>query len=437
MNNIFNLIPFFAIAWFIFFIKKNQFNNLLTGLIFVSYLFFATNYQNFGMQIDIFRYVHRFIGIIAILFLLVHIVRFKINLFKEEVPILLALFLLALLFSYVGNDIYFQYYFHYVRNFIFIAAIVLYLYYFIDSNEKLDEIFNLIISLTYLLTFFSFIEVIVNGYYGQRTALFYGNPNYFAFALVPGFTLALFSEKKIFSLPSLLILFVIFASGSRAAELSAILSLLTYVYFKSFKKIKLVPILIVIVCLIFIFFDKIVTNKDLSLSRIVLSNITLSIFEKNPINGIGYGQFRKNFHKYIDEDIFLMNSHEINEAFIANNPTSSFIKLEPFKSTSSKDINSIIKNTYKEKMTHNDLLTIIAELGIIGLTFLLVLLLRLFIELKKLLLHSRKLFFTSIGIIGSSLIFSMFHNNMTSFMFWFVIFIPFIVNRNFKKQVNL
>ena len=435
MNNIIASLPFISIVWFIFFIKKNQLNNILTGLIFVSYLFFATNYQNFGTQVDIFRYVHRFIGVIAILFLLVHMVQFKVNLFKEKVPILLALFLLVILSSYFSNDIYFQYYFHYVRNFIFISAIVLYLYYFIDSNEKLEEVFNLIVSLTLLLSFFAIVEIIIVGY-GSRVSLFYSNPNYFAIALIPGFTIALFSEKKILSLSSLLILFSIFASGSRSVELSAVFVLITYIYFKGFKKIYLFPILTFIAIISTVFFDKIITNKDNSNSRFVLAKITLKIFEQHPVNGIGYGQFRKNFHQYVNLDIFEQFNHEVNYAYLANNPSSPFFELKPYKYHDSK-LKDRIKNGYKEMMTHNDLLTVIAELGLIGLTFLIVLIYKLYLEFQKLILHNRIYCYIAISLIGSSLIFSFFHNNITSFMFWFVIIIPFIMNRNYKKHVNL
>ena len=83
-------------------------------------------------------------------------------------------------------------------------------------------------------------------------------------------------------------------------------------------------------------------------------------------------------------------------------------------------------------MTHNDLLTVISELGLIGILFVVILFYKIYLELKRLLLHNRTNYYLSIALIGSSLIFSFFHNNMTSFMFWFVIFIPFIMNRNYQ-----
>jgi hypothetical protein len=433
MTNIITLLPFFGIAWFIFFITKNQLNDILTGLIFVSYLFFATNYENFGLGIDVFRTLHRFIGVIAILILLIYIVRFKVNLFKEKVTIIMASFLLALFCSYVGNDIYFQYYFHYVRNFIFISALVLYLYFYIDSNEKLDEIFSLIVSLTFILVFFAFIDALTMGFSNRRVTLFFSNPNYLGIALIPGLILSLFSEKKTLLFSSIFILIAIFLTESSAAIISAVISLLTFLHLKDFKKILYIPLLICLVLFLNSFpytFDSI---KSKMLSRVALTAISLNIFEQHPLNGIGYGQFRKNFHNYIDLDVWKINSLEINNAFLANNPSSNLLETGIYKDLNTADKDSII-NGYKEKMTHNDLLTIVAELGLIGLSFLVFLFYKLYAELKKLLLHNRTNFYKAFLLIATSLIFSLFHNNMTSFIFWFVIIIPFIMNRNYKKN---
>ena len=87
----------------------------------------------------------------------------------------------------------------------------------------------------------------------------------------------------------------------------------------------------------------------------------------------------------------------------------------------------------QEKMTHNDLLTVVAELGLLGLAFLVFLFYKLYLELRRLLLHDHRYFYLSFSLICGSLIFSQFHNNLTSFVFWFVIFIPFIMNRNYEK----
>ena len=84
----------------------------------------------------------------------------------------------------------------------------------------------------------------------------------------------------------------------------------------------------------------------------------------------------------------------------------------------------------QEKMTHNDLLTIIAELGIVGLIFLIFLIYKLYFELSQMLIYDRRNYYLSFSLITGSILFSLFHNNLTTYIFWFILFIPFIFNRN-------
>ena len=400
-----DFIPMIVLGYFLLFLKSNHLNNFLTGLIFISYLVFATNYTNYGLEFDIYRYLHRSIGILVAIALVVHIYRYKVNIFKERVVAILTLFFMAMLLSFLGNDIYLEYYIHYIRNFIFIALIVTYLYFILDTDEKLQELFQLVIAITVLLSLFVVVEVLQIGW--GRAWLFYSNPNYLGYALLPGLVLAIFSKQKYKQLIVPLIIFSIFATGSRAAELSAVFIVLLFVFFniKQLNKAYLAVSLLIVISTSILFFDKIVTNQDFNGTRGVLAKISLNVFNERPINGMGYGQFRKSFGRYIDEDIRKIGNIEIEKALAEN----------------------------AEKMTHNDFLTIVAELGLIGLVFVIFLFYKLYGELNKLLLHSRNNYFLSIGLIGGSLIFSLFHNNLTSFVFWFILFVPFIMNRNYEE----
>ena len=400
-----DFIPMIVLGYFLLFLKSNHLNNFLTGLIFISYLVFATNYTNYGLDFDIFRYLHRGVGVLVAIALVVYIYRGRVNVFKEQTVIILALFLLTLLLSFIGNDIYMAYYIHYVRNFVFVASIVAYLYFVLDSNDKLEELFKLIVAITILLAVFIVVEVLQIGW--GRSWLFYSNPNYLGYALLPGLVLVIFSKQNYKQLIVPLIIFSIFATGSRAAELSVVFIVLLFIFFniKQLNKSYLAVSLLIVISTLILFFDKIVTNQDFNGTRGVLAKISLNVFNEHPINGMGYGQFRKSFSRYVDEDIRKIGNIEIEKALAEN----------------------------AEKMTHNDFLTIVAELGLIGLVFVIFLFYKLYGELKKLLLHSRNNYFLSIGLIGSSLIFSLFHNNLTSFVFWFILFVPFIMNRNYEK----
>ena len=403
-----DLIPIFAIGYFFLFLRSNHANNILTGLIFISYFVFATNYTNYGLDFDIFRYLHRGVGVLVAIALVVYIYRGRVNVFKEQTVIILALFLLTLLLSFIGNDIYMAYYIHYVRNFVFVASIVAYLYFVLDSNDKLEELFKLIVAITILLAVFIVVEVLQIGW--GRSWLFYSNPNYLGYALLPGLVLVIFSKQNYKQLIVPLIIFSIFATGSRAAELSVVFIVLLFIFFniKQLNKSYLAVSLLIVISTLILFFDKIVTNQGFNGTRGVLAKISLNVFNEHPINGMGYGQFRKSFSRYVDEDIRKIGNIEIEKALAENTENA-------------------------EKMTHNDFLTIVAELGLIGLVFVIFLFYKLYGELKKLLLHSRNNYFLSISLIGSSLIFSLFHNNLTSFVFWFILFVPFIMNRNYEK----
>jgi len=428
-----NLIPIFSIFYFLFFLKSNRLNNVLTSLIFISFFVFATNYIDIGLEIDIFRYLHRIIGVLAAIALVYHIFRNRINFFKELVPRILALFFLVLLLSFIGNDIYAEYYAHYVRNFIFISSIVVYLYYMLDSKEKLEELMSLIVAITLILSCFVVLEVVQNGW-GNKIKLFYSNNSYLAYALFLGFICSFNSQSKYKWFGLCLITFAIFATSSRAVELSVVFSTLVYVYSRQYKLVYLAPGLLVVIAVLVLFFEQIVSNQHISNVRYMITKITLNVFQENPINGIGYGQFRKKFHHYIDEDIFLMSTNEISDAFFINNPNSPLIKNSKYEAMSESDKEFILSHVNRrEKMTHNDVLTIVADLGLLGIACTVFLFYKLYIELQKLILHNRGYFFFSIELIGGSLIFSLFHNNLTSFVFWFVLFIPFIMNRNYIK----
>ena len=443
-----SLIPFVVVGYFLFFLKNNRLNNILTGLIFVSFFAFSTNYDHFGFDFYIFRYLHRSIGVLVVIALALHIFRHRVNVFKELVPRILALFVLAILLSFIGNDIDVPNYIHYVRNFIFISSIVVYLYYLIDSRAKLEELFGLIIAITVILSCFMVLEVLQNAWMSDiRKSLNFGNANYLAYALFPGFVLTVFSKKSYFMwFFAPLVIFAIFASGSRAVELSSIFVIFLYVYQRLNKKIYLIPVVIGVIAILVLFFNQIMTNKNFDLykkSRYVLANssnievrqalskIALNIFQEHPINGIGYGQFMSKFRNYIDSDIIEMKNIEINDTL--KGYQGDFPKSVLLSSMNPKRLEYEGLYISPEKMTHNDLLTVVAELGLLGIACVVFLFYKLYIELQKLLLHNRDYFFLSIGLIGSSLLFSLFHNNLTSFVFWFVLFIPFIMNRNYIK----
>jgi O-antigen ligase len=434
MINLISLIPIISLIWYLYFLKTNHLNSILSTLIIFSFFMFATNYEHYGLEIDIYRYLHRSIGILIAISLIFYVLKNKINVFVEKPILILILFFTTLIISYIDNDIFINYYFHYVRNFIFIALIVSYLYFKVDTNLKIEELFKLILGLTVILSLMVIYELGTIGAdfsWNVRASLFYSNPNYLAYALMLGFVFSVFSDYKYKWLILLLIIFSIFATGSRSVELAVIFILISFLFYKNLNKTYLILFFFSISALIYLslfsslpFVSEIIKKNTIDQVRTSTLNISINMIETKPINGIGYGQFRIKFSDYIDED-FLIHDKAL---------------FQIIRTYDHKISDDMLKRegSYRnmELMTHNDLLTVIAELGIIGIAFIVYVFYKLYYELKRLLLYNRKYFYISLSLIISSLTFSMFHNILSSFVFWFIIFIPFIINRNYRKLLK-
>ena len=136
------------------------------------------------------------------------------------------------------------------------------------------------------------------------------------------------------------------------------------------------------------------------------------IFKEHPINGIGLGQFKTKYKGYVNETI-ASYSDEVKIAAYGEPETN----LAP-----------------KELMTHNDFLKVIAEGGLIGIFSMLVVFWHIVKKLRFLFQFNRDNAYLSISLTASILIYSSFHNNITNFMFWFILFLPFLFTSYLLKQ---
>ena len=440
-----DLIPLFLFPWFLYFYKANSLNNFLTGLIFVSFFIFSTNYTHYGFDISFFRYLHRLIGVIAGIFLFIYILRYKRSFLKEQVPIIMVVFFSAILLSFIGNDLNLKSYLHYARNYIFISTIVLYLYFYIDNKNKFEEIFKLIVSITLIFSLLMVLEKSFSGSWAYRSALFYPNPNYLAYAMLPGLAFQVFYIEKYSWLKSILIIFGIVSTPSISAIIAVMFIIFTFLIY---KKYYFLTISILILALIFSSFTLLKKSNHLSDARLIIPKIVFNMVKESPINGIGYGQFVTKFPLYVDKEIYAQAPSEILDLlskYYYQFGYSASVGFTKFKvvdlyhdgnRASLERANPYSSTRAPEKMTHNDLLTIISELGLIGLIVTVFLFYRIYVQLKKILVFNRQYYFISVSMIGSSLVFSLFHNNLTSFMFWFIIFIPFIIIRNYENYLE-
>ena len=436
---IINLIPFFVISYLLYFYKSNRLNNVLTISLFVSFYLFATNYTHFGLDVSVFRYIHRLVGILAVGALIFYFFRNHHSFLKDHVPWTMALFFFSILISYLGNDINFESYFHYLRNYIFISAVVLYLYFYIDSNEKLEEIFALISLTTLILSSCLILEKLISGDLFLRAELFYPNPNYLAYTLLPGFALQIFSIDKYKWFKVSISMLGVLSTFSIASMIGVFAIVLIFMIYKK-KKVLVLSALTLGILFSFSYFENNFTKNNSDV-RTIISRIVLNAVKQNPINGIGYGQFVSKFGLYVDKKIYEDAPSELKD-ILANyyydfGYSLSVGAILTKDRRISYERSSIYSSTpVKEKMTHNDLFTIISELGLIGLSVIIFLFYRIYQQLKKLLLYKRQYYYLTISLISGSLVFSMFHNNLTSFMFWFLIYIPFIINKNNEKNLE-
>ena len=80
MSIINSTLPLIMIAYLFYFRRDRSLNNLLLMTLFLSYFAFATNYTNYGLDFDLYRYLHKFIGVLVVVGLAHHV--FKNNTVK-------------------------------------------------------------------------------------------------------------------------------------------------------------------------------------------------------------------------------------------------------------------------------------------------------------------------------------------------------------------
>jgi hypothetical protein len=422
MSIINSTLPLIMIAYLFYFRRGRSLNNLLLMTLFLSYFAFATNYTNYGLDFDLYRYLHKFIGVLAVVGLVHHVFKNNITILNNGVFYLLLMFLLAIGVSYFGNELNIQHYLHYARNFLFISLLVLFIYFKLDTNKKVDELLRFIVGLVLILSIFAIIQAVFTDD-RARVQLFYSNPNYLSVALMFGFSILLFIKTEFKVMKLVLVAFVILSTKSHAVLVSSVILLLLYA-FKNRGAVSPNSFFMGLIILIIsssVFFHQKIAEIYHNEVRVSLAKIAFNAYSGNLVNGIGYGQFRTQFYKYTNNEV-LKNS-EVNTAVLSYD-----------SSLSDRFIKNLGMTRNMEKMTHNDLFKIISELGSLGVAFILCYFYKLYFKLGILFKNSQEYFYISLSLLIGSLIFSLLHNNITSFVFWFILFFPFVVNRNYLKQ---
>jgi len=420
------LIPFIGLGSLIFFRNFFKHKPILVTL-FLSIFFFATNFEDYGTNTHFFRFVHKFIGVVAILHLFFLIFKKRIDTSDNPIVLPLVGFFLAIIFSAVGNSLDYFSYLALLQNFIFVSLVSVYISYQISSKEDIHTLTKLILLFCGIFFIGALYDILrdmifmLDGFGSQkRVSIHFSNPNFLAYYLNFCLALVVFSKLKRKLLLSTPIIFLIIFTQSLSSIGGSLVILILYFSFKEFISLKF---LIVSVFSIAIGFSYWISLKDSNSTRMNLIEIGVNMFVNNPGNGIGYGQFKSKFQNYTDS---IKNfSHEMDEVIMSHDNRVSDAFLES---------HGLIRKS--EKMTHNDLLTIISELGIFGIAAILYIFLFLYRQLSEVYSKNKRLFYMSFSLITYSFLFSLFHNNMTSIIFWLIISFPAVINRILSNKIS-
>ena len=86
-------LPLIMATYLFYFRRDRGLNSLLLMIVFLSYLAFATNYETYGLDFDLYRYLHKFIGMLTVVGLVYHVFKNNITILNNSVFYLLLMFL--------------------------------------------------------------------------------------------------------------------------------------------------------------------------------------------------------------------------------------------------------------------------------------------------------------------------------------------------------
>lgn len=281
-------------------------------------------------------------------------------------------------------------------NILMCAFISLTLLQEINSPRKLSILLHYIGNLATLSSIAGLIEFLIDKQ--LRVESTFANPNYYALFLGIGWC-CVYSLKKDFRLIHLaLISVVLILTGSRAGLLFPILQILWSLYIqRSILKTFLYSIVsvFVIVAVLASGLTRFSSTEDTEGSdseRLIFARIAFNMAADHPFNGVGWGRFVSEFSSY--------------------SSTVDKIELE----------HGVIDASMQERrVTHNDFLRIMAELGWVALLASILFTFISGIHLLKSKAYSLNALFP---IWAGLILFSLLHNNLNTAFTWFFLLLP-------------
>lgn len=375
----------FILYWLVYLRKYNSSVVTATTLLIVSFVAFSSN----------FTFIYRTLYQATQILLIVYFIYLLAKGHKSSKVILFHfIFILFVCLSLIGNpvdsDAISQ-----TINLISISGVIG----FFCINFKREYYIQVFIDfygrLSFLVALLGILEFLIVK--TLRVELTFANPNYYAFFLGAGFC-ATYSNRRQFLFKSklIVILIAIFLSGSRAGLVFPLVQISWILY----NERQYIKILVTVVA-----FSLILVNMDLDrggatqgsdAERLAFSKIAINMALDNPYNGVGWGRFPSEFSNYNNVVIESEDGYYLD--------------------TSEDD----------RRVTHNDFLRILSELGIFAFISSVCYVIFTFYILLK----NRGFYLDySVPVWIGTLIFSLTHNNMNSVFFWIFLFLPWFLNK--------
>jgi len=356
--------------------------------------------SNFGF---IYRELHQSIQILLIVVFFMNVLRYRR---LHGVNKIIAGFLFFVLISLVSapfdDDMRKQ-----LINLVASICTVNFLFLATKNKTDLNLIVNFIGKLAVLLAALGLLEALSG--FGGRISVTFSNPNYYGLFLGVG-SCAILSNWNGYkrNLSFFLVLVAIILSGSRSAVAFPVIQILWSTY-SSGRLLRLVPIVATLLLSAFIvlnFSSTRFTDSQRLVSsdaeRVFFAKVALRMADENPFSGVGWGRFISEF--------------------------------ENFSSIAERNLNIRVyyeRSERRRRVTHNDYVRILAELGWLAFVAAVV------CSLVGLLVLYRRRSFDVPYLLPAyfgMILYSLGHNNMNSAFFWYFFLLPFYLNMQLDKD---
>jgi len=377
-------------VWFGYLSKKPGSLLVFSALFFTSYVAFSQNFQ------FIYREIHQLFQIVLIVFLFLLVLKRRRFLVVSVIPFVFFGFIfISLIFSGLDADAIQQ-----VINYLVCISVVFFLYTSVSGSVEIESLMQFLAKLCVVSAFLGCVEGLFSGF--ERVEVTSANPNYYALFLGVGFCVVWerFHGWRKWLFSAFIVSAIIF-SGSRSVLLFPLVAMVWSVYRTRSYEAKLGTATVLAVALIMLLQSGVTRLSDSDAinasdaERLGFAKIAFSMAEDKPFTGVGWGRFISEFSDY---------SRFVDRFYISG----SVVDLA----------------SHERRVTHNDFLRILAELGWIAFFMSLVCVLYGFYLCWK----QRNSDFGYIFPLWLGLIFfSLTHNNMNTAFFWFLFLFPFVV----------